>query len=109
MNNQLLIEAEFENKVKWYKESRSRSNPTGTTSVIKLMLETNKIWWWIWEFIGMATREGDFLSHRAPARASDLAIFNPDIMECRKVGRFALYRLRKENLDIIHKYLKEKA
>jgi len=100
------IELDFEAKQKWYQNTRGTKNPTGIVSVVHAMLESKKIWWWSWEFVGKKTSKGYWLSHRAPARASDLAIFYPNIVECRKIGKFAIYRLRIENSRAISEFLK---
>lgn len=83
---------------------RSRSNAIQTQreSVLYFLLENqHKIWWWAWELIGKHTNNGHYLSHRAPARASDLAIHEPELVEHRKIGRFKVYRLRTENMKQI--------
>lgn len=60
-----------------------------------------KIWFWSWEFNGQTLKDGRYLSHRACARASDLAIQDPMLVEHRPVGRFKMYRLRMENIQLI--------
>lgn len=96
------IETEFKKMQRWYEASRKKKNATGREAVLRFLLEhPEKIWWWSWEFIGNVTSKGDFLSHRAPARASDLALMEPMLVEHRKVGRFACYRLRREHSGLI--------
>ncbi len=85
----------------------NRQNATGMECVVKLLKENpQKIWWWSWELIGKTTNDGSWLSHRAPARASDLAIHHPLLVEDRKIGRFCVYRLRTENMNLINEFLK---
>lgn len=101
-----MEKSDFEKKQRWYVQSRSKANPTGVYSIVKIMSERPEHhWWWSWEFIGKQTRDGYYLSHRAPARASDLASFHPDIVEGRKIGKFAIYRLRRENQKLIDEFL----
>lgn len=79
---------------------------TSTNEVLQYMLDhTGKIWWWAWEFGGKTNSKGGYLSHRACARASDLAIFHPELVEDRKIGRFKVYRLKVENMQMIRAYL----
>lgn len=90
------------------KQAKKKSNNiyTGRQAVVALMLEKpEKIWWWSWEFVGKTTQEGEFLSHRAPARASDLAIHYPELVEDRKIGRYSVYRLKLENKKQITNFL----
>lgn len=83
-----------------------RQKVTGREAVLKFLLEhPDKIWWWSWEFVGKVTKDNDYLSHRAPARASDLAIHESELVEHRKVGRFSVYRLRLENIEKIKERL----
>lgn len=97
-HNQESIENAFDEKVRWQKSKTRKKSPTGMACVVMAMLDQpEKIWWWSWELDSHATRDGVWLSHRGPARASDLAIHHPVVMECRKVGRYAMYRLRTEN------------
>ena len=78
---------------------------TSCQDVLQYMLDhKDKVWWWAWELIGKTNSKGGYLSHRAPARVSDLAI-KTNLVEHRKVGRFKVYRVRLENLDEIKKYL----
>lgn len=96
------IEDEYRKKVAWYESSRRKKNATGREAVLQFLLENpTVIWWWAWELIGQTTIKGAYLSHRAPARASDLAIHEPELVEHRKIGRFKIYRLRWENLGKI--------
>lgn len=100
------IKSAYDEKYQWYVNSRGRKNATSCEVVLKFMLENPKIiWWWSWEFSQRTTKDGDYLSHRAPARASDLAIHEPELVEDRKIGRFKIYRLRRENMGKIKRYL----
>src|SRR5690242_11697393 len=96
MNQDYLVKAEkeFEElQENYYNAERKRRKMTGCQDVVQLMHDKpEKIWWASWEFIGRVNSKGDFLSHRAPARASDLAIHNPELVEDRKISRFSYYR-----------------
>lgn len=92
----------------YYGSERTRRKMTGCQDVVQVMLDNpNKIWWWSWEFIGRVNSKGDFLSHRSPARASELAKHYPDLVEDRKISKFSLYRLKLENQEKITQYLNE--
>lgn len=102
------IEKDFQEKVDQHESTRGRKNATGREAVLKYLIEaTTKIWHWSWEFVGKVTRDGSYLSHRAPARASDLAIHEPDLVEDRKIGRFKVYRLKRENMDKVQERLNQ--
>lgn len=107
MEDKELIEKEFSNLKRDY-EKRLKKSGTSCEDVLRFMVENykKKVWWWSWEFIGQTTKDGRFLSHRAPARASDLAIHRPDLVEHRKIGRFAVYRVRRENREKVINYIK---
>lgn len=99
-----LIKVEAAFKAMENEESvRSRyAQHTQSESVLQVLYEhPEKIWWWPWELIGRITKDGHRLSHRAPARASDLAIHESHLVEHRSIGRFKVYRLRNENLGLI--------
>lgn len=75
---------------------------TSCEDVLQYMLENpDTIWHMSWEFVGRVTKDGHFLSHRAPARASDLALHESQLVEHRDIGRFKAYRLRTENMGLI--------
>jgi hypothetical protein len=100
------IEKEYNKLVSWYDSSQKKSNGTGIESVLYFLLENqDKIWWWSWEFIGKTTKNGHYLSHRSPARASDLAKYYSDFVEDRKIGRFKVYRIKIENIEKIKSFL----
>lgn len=101
------VEKEFE-RTKESQSIKSNNKTSGCEDVLQLMYDnfSTKIWWWSWEFIGKSNSKGNFLSHRSPARASDLALFSPLLVEDRRVGRFKMYRLRLENMYLIKNYLK---
>lgn len=85
-----------------------KSNATGIQTVLQFLLDhPEKIWWWSWEFIGQVNSKGGWLSHRAPARASDLALHHSELVEDRKVGRYKVYRLKTENLQKVKEFLRE--
>lgn len=102
------IEQAFIEKRDWYDKTRGRTKATGREAVLQFLLEhPEKIWWWSWEFVGQHTKDGDYLSHRSPARASDLAIHEAELVEHRRIGRFKIYRLRRENIEKIKERLKD--
>lgn len=77
-----------------------------TEALLLYMLENpKKIWWFAWEVVGKETKDGHWLSYKAPARLSDLANFESLLVEERRVGRFMVYRLRTENMSLIKKRL----
>lgn len=90
-----------------HQHASRRRNGTSCQDVLRFMVENypERIWWWSWEFVGKTTSKGGFLSHRAPARASDLAL-HTDLVEDRKIGRFKVYRVRKENREKVLEYIK---
>jgi hypothetical protein len=98
------IEQEFENmKARYYDRPR---NGTSIEDVLQFMLDhPQTIWFWSWEFSGYVTSKGGYLSHRACARASDLALHHPNLVEDRKIGRFKVYRARVENIKEINEFL----
>jgi len=101
------IETEFELMVKRH-ENRSKTK-TSIQDVLQVMVDNpQKVWWWAWEFGGRVTSKGGYLSHRACARASDLAIHYPELVEDRKIGRFKVYRLKVENMASIDMFLHAK-
>lgn len=101
------IETSFEELVKYYEIHHTTSKQTGVQKVLQLMLDNpEKIWWWSYEFVGQVNSKREFLSHRSPARASDLAIHYPELIEDRKISNISVYRLRVENIDKIKEFLK---
>lgn len=104
--SQEAIEASYRSKLNEYEHNQKRSKTTQCESVLHFLLEhPEKIWWWSYELIGKSTKNGHYLSHRAPARASDLAIHESQLVEDRSIGRFKIYRLRTENMHLINKRL----
>ena len=98
------IEQEYQKLVNSY-------NPKTKTSckdVLRFMVDNSKkkIWWWSWEFVGKSNSRGGYLSHRAPARASDLAL-HTNLVEDRRIGRFKVYRAKMELIKEINEYLKD--
>ncbi len=85
----------------------TKRHGTSCKDVLQFMVDNykEKVWWWAWEFVGKTTSKGGYLSHRAPARASDLAL-HTDLVEDRKIGRFKIYRVRRENREKVLEYLK---
>jgi len=103
------IESSFGAMVRENEAKKMRSKQTQKKCVLEFFLDySEKIWWWPWELIGKTTMSGRYLSHRAPARASDLAIHFPDLVEHRKIGRFKVYRIRLENISLIEEYIENK-
>lgn len=101
-HTQMDVEHAYKSILSEYEHSQHRSKTTQCESVLYFLLENpGRIWWWSWELIGKSTSNGHYLSHRAPARASDLAIWEPLLVEHRSVGRFKIYRLRTENMNLI--------
>jgi len=82
----------------------------GSTSkydVLQYMIDTKETITWhpSYSFQGNTTSTGGFLSHRACARASDLKMQHPDIVEAREVGSIHVYRLRRENPQAIRQFM----
>ena len=106
MNTQKEVDRAFEilkNDIVSHKRTT-----TGVEDVLRYLLENpHKIWHMSWELIGKRTNSGDYLSHRAPARASDLAIHSPLLVEHRKISRFSAYRLRTENMELVRKAIEK--
>jgi hypothetical protein len=89
---------------KYYNGER---NGTSCEDVLQYMVDHPEIiWHWSYSFVGQRTSKGGFLSHRSPARASDLAL-HTDLVQARKIGRLCVYRLKIEKLAEIKKYLNE--
>lgn len=102
------VESEYQALVTWYQTRPKDHGATGLENVLRFLLDhPEKIWWFSWELIGKTNSKGGWLSHRAPARASDLAIHHSTLVEDRKIGRFSVYRLRTENLSDIKTFLGE--
>ena len=106
-NHQDTIEQKYQELLDIHNGVFEKTNKCrGVEGVLKYMLENeDKIWWFAWEFISRTTKDGDFLSHRAPARASDLAKHYPELVEDRKIGRYSVYRMRAENIIQIKDFL----
>ena len=86
----------------------TKRNGTSAKDVLQFLVDNkSRIWWWSWEFVGKHTSKGGYLSHRAPARASDLALHIPELVEDRRIGRFKVYRVRLENIKAVSDYLKD--
>jgi len=93
-------------RVLYERHRKSPSRHTGVQKVLQYMYDNNdKIWFWSYELNGKVNSNGDFLSHRACARASDLAIHYPELVESRAIGRIHVYRVRLENEADIIKFL----
>lgn len=100
MTNALEIERAFK-ALQVEVLSRTKGG-TSVEDVLQVMYETpEKIWWMSWDFIGLKTKQGKYLSHRAPARASDLALHESHLVEGRQIGRFSAYRLRTEHVNLV--------
>ena len=107
MNEKLQIEQEYDLMKHRYYSSKRKG--TSDKTVLQFLVDNykNKKWYWSWELVGQTNSRGGYLSHRAPARASDLALHNPELVEDRKIGRFKVYRVRRENREAVLKYLNE--
>lgn len=81
---------------------------TSKYDVLQYMIDTREeiTWHPSYSFAGNKTSTGGFLSHRGCARASDLAIHHPDVVEARKAGRIHVYRLKRENPEAIKQFMK---
>lgn len=101
------VEMEYQRLLLQYQTKEKKWNgSTWMQSVVQLMLDhPSKIWWWSYEIMGKTNSKNEWISHRWPARASDLAIHCPDIVEDRKIGRLSVYRLKTENMKEIEKFL----
>jgi hypothetical protein len=97
------VEQEFN---KHTNKRAGNKDATGMEMVLQLFLDhPEKIWWWSWEVNGQVNSKGEYLSHRACARASDLALKYPELVEHRGISRFKIYRVRLENIDMVNKFL----
>jgi len=101
------VEDDFLRMKRTVSHCHKKGKLTDAQAVLLYMSERQVVWYWSWELVGKSTYRGNHLSHRAPARASDLSIHRPELVECRKVGRFACYRARKENSRLIKEFLEE--
>lgn len=103
---QLEIDREFSSMQDKYYNTKRKG--TSCQDVLQYMVDVypEKKWHWAWELIGKTNSKGGYLSHRACARASDLAIKNPELVEHRRIGRFKVYRVRRENREQVLAYLK---
>jgi hypothetical protein len=93
-----------------HEHSLTKRQTTSCKDVLQFLVDNHKerIWWWSWELVAKPTSTGGWISHRGPARASDLALHNPELVEHVKVGRFAMYRVRRENREQVINYLNSK-
>lgn len=99
------VNTEFIN-LKKYMESHEKKG-CSIEDVLWYMIDTRDtiVWHPSYSFAGHTTSKGGYLSHRACARASDLAIKYPNLVEARPVGRIHVYRLKRENGREIKKFL----
>lgn len=87
------IEDEYNNLLNKYKKTYKRSKKTQKECVLQYLQEhPNKIWFFAWEVVNKKTKSGDFLSHRAPARLTDLV--DDGICVSRVLGDYTVYRLK---------------
>ncbi len=102
------VEKNFE-IVKKEVEAHERGS-TSKYDVLQYMIDTKDeiTWHPSYSFQGNKTSDGGFLSHRACARASDLAIHHKDVVEARSVGTIHVYRLRRENPQAIKDLISKK-
>lgn len=88
------VEIEFKKKLVWYsKQPRHLDREVTQKDILLQYLREHpeKIWWFAWEVVNKKTKDGKFLSHRAPARLTDLVIDKK--CESREVGVYTVYRL----------------
>jgi predicted transcriptional regulator with HTH domain len=98
-----LIDKEFSTmKDKYYSR---KHNGTSCKDVLQYLVDTypTKKWHFSYELINKTTSKGGFLSHRSPARAGELVGLG--LVEQRNIGRFATYRVKRENREEVLKYL----
>ena len=83
--------------------SKSNNEKSGHLVALQYMVDYigEKIWFWSWEFCQVPNSQGDFLSHRGPARAADLAKNFPHLVEKKPYGKLMAYRLKYEKMDSI--------
>lgn len=87
----------------------NKKEGTSCNDVLHWLYENqDKVWVMSWEVVGQVTKNGRYLSHRAPARLSDLALNDPHLVEDRKLGRYKAYRLRTENINLVEARLGKK-
>ena len=90
------------------KAERRKTTPCTKSMALQYLVDRiEDVWVASYEFDGKRLNDGRLLSHRACARASDLAIYHPELVECRKVKRIAYYRLRTENLSQVIKFIRD--
>lgn len=88
-----MILADLVTKKNWYYKNHKRGKKPQTQKVYEYLQENpTKIWWWAWEVIGKKNKSGDFLSHRAPARLTDLVNDGKCVSE--RIGEYTVYRLK---------------
>ena len=101
MYTQQEIDISFQALVRTITTNKKKGG-TSCDDVLQYLYEnTDRVWLMSWEIINQSTKSGKFLSHRAPARLSDLAIHSSQLVEDRKIGKYCAYRLRTENLHLI--------
>jgi hypothetical protein len=89
------IEKEYNKLYRWYNETENKKNTDKTQKQAVLeYLEENrsKIWWFAFDVVNKTNKSGDFLSHRAPARLTDLA--NEGTLISEPLGKYVVYRLK---------------
>lgn len=104
MYTQEQIESAYQ-KLSTYKPKDKNKN-SWMQNVVQYMLDyPEKIWFFSWEFNNVVNSKQEWLSYKWCARASDVAIHHPTIVESRKVWRFCVYRLCTENMNLIEDFL----
>lgn len=105
-------DSQFKNLERIYKERKRQDKKSNQLKIVlQYMIDEyakGRIWLWSYEFIGKTNSKGAFLSHRAPARASDLAIKYSLLVEDKKIGNLKVYRLKIENKNEIVNFLTDK-
>lgn len=101
--NHTSVELEWDKLVVRYQNQHKGDKYTGEQKVLAYMHFTSQNWFMAWEFSkGLIVIPGMgsiFLSHRAPARISDLSVKYPSLIEKRSIGRYVAYRIRYDNIE----------
>lgn len=101
--NHTSIELEWDGIVARNNNNKHSDKWTGEQKCLAFMHFTSQNWFFAWEFskgaIYLPVVGSIFLSHRAPARISDLSVKYPSLIETRTLGKQTAYRIRYENIE----------
>jgi hypothetical protein len=87
-------QVELDKMFTWYASHQQNGKKPSKMRVLEYLQEhPEKEWWWAWEVVNKRNKSGDFLSHRACARLTDLA--EDGICEKVDIGKYTAYRLIK--------------